>query len=145
MKRVLYLCSTTALTVAFVMTASADQAQKSVWDGVYTDEQAKRGEALYQKYCAECHAESLTGQEQAPPLIGVSFASSWEGTPLSELFERMRTSMPEDNPGSLSRQENADVLAHMLKVGQFPAGSTPLSGDATLLSTIRYDSSRRTP
>jgi cytochrome c len=133
------------LIVTLFASAGASQLRKSVWDGVYTEEQAKRGEALYMKFCASCHAEGLTGQEQAPALLGVAFASTWEGTPLSELLERMRTSMPEDNPGSLSRQENADILAHMLKAAQFPVGPTPLSADPMVLGQIRYDSSRKTP
>jgi mono/diheme cytochrome c family protein len=120
----------------------SSQSPKSVWDGVYTDEQATRGEALYRTHCAECHAESLTGQEQAPALLGISFSSTWEGTPLSDLFERMRTSMPEDQPGTLSRQQNADILAHMLRTAEFPAGATPLSGDARLLERIRYTTAR---
>ncbi len=142
MKSLLW-CATAALFSAMTWTLTGAQAQKSVWQGVYTEEQAKRGEALYVTYCAECHGEGLTGQEQAPALIGIAFASTWEGTPLSELFERMRTSMPEDDPGSLSRQQNADILAHMLRVGQFPAGASPLSGEVAQLALIRYESSRK--
>ena len=135
----------TAFAASFLSLTMAGQASKSVWDGVYTDEQAKRGEALYRTHCAECHSDTLTGQEQAPALTGVSFAATWEGTKLSDLFEQMRTSMPEKNPGSLSRQQNADILAHMLKIGQFPAGQTPLPADLAALEQIRYDSHRRTP
>lgn len=133
------------LAVSVLSIAMSGQGPKSVWDGVYTDEQAKRGEALYMTHCAECHADGLTGQEQAPALTGVSFAATWEGAKLSDLLEQMRTSMPEKNPGSLSRQQNADILAHMLKVGQFPAGKTPLPADTTALEQIRYDSYRKTP
>jgi mono/diheme cytochrome c family protein len=118
------------------------QSPRTVWDGVYTDEQATRGEALYRTHCAECHAEALTGQEQTPALLGVSFNSTWEGAPLSDLFERMRTSMPEDQPGTLSRQQNADILAHMLRTAEFPSGGTPLSGDARLLARILYTTLR---
>jgi len=113
--------------------------QRSVWSGVYTDEQAKRGAALYKANCATCHLESLRGAESAPPLVGITFASAWEGAPLSDLFERMRSSMPSDAPGSLSRQQNADILAYMLHVAEIPAGPTPLSGETRALEQIRYD------
>jgi mono/diheme cytochrome c family protein len=113
--------------------------QRSVWSGVYTEEQAKRGEVLYKANCATCHLESLRGAESAPPLVGITFASSWEGAPLSDLFERMRSSMPSDAPGSLSRSQNADILAYMLHVAEFPAGTTALTGETRALEQIRYD------
>ena len=145
MKPLPRLALAAALAVSVLSITMAGQSQKSVWDGVFTDEQAKRGEALYKTHCAECHSDALTGQEQAPALTGVSFAATWEGTKLSELFEQMRTSMPEKNPGSLSRQQNADILAHILKVGQFPAGKTPLPTDMMTLEQIRYDSYKKAP
>src|SRR5215213_1229997 len=100
----------------------AAQATKSQWDKVYTEEQAKRGEALYAQYCAACHGPDLTGGEMAPGLTGGEFSSNWNDLSLGDLFERMRISMPQNNPGSLSRQQNADILAAMLKKGSYPAG-----------------------
>lgn len=123
----------------------AQAAQRSVWSGVYTDEQAKRGEALYKSHCSNCHLDSLRGAESAPPLVGIAFASSWEGAPLSDLFERIRTSMPSDAPGSLSRQQNADILAYMLHVAEVPTGPTALTGDTRALEQIRYDTYKPGP
>src|SRR5205807_9097952 len=62
----------------------------SVWDGVYTDEQARRGEPLYHLRCAQCHGDKLTGGESAPPLTGGQFLSNWNGLTLDVLFERIR-------------------------------------------------------
>jgi mono/diheme cytochrome c family protein len=132
------LAVTSALMMGVVL-VRAQATQRSVWAGVYTDEQAKRGEALYRAHCANCHLDSLRGAESAPPLVGITFASAWEGAPLSDLFERMRTSMPSDAPGSLSRQQNADILAYMLHVAELPTGSVPLSGETRALEQIRYD------
>src|SRR5688572_20321937 len=114
------------------------QGQKTTWDKVYTAEQAARGEKLYADNCASCHGESLGGVEMAPPLAGDTFSSNWEGVALSDLFERMRTSMPQNKPGSLSRAQNADILAHMLKVSGFPAGDVPLDGQAGALTQIKF-------
>jgi len=118
--------------------SSSGQQAKTIWDGVYTAEQADRGAALYTEHCARCHGEALGGVESAPALTGDTFNGNWEGVALSDLFERMRSSMPQDKPGSLSRAQNADVLAHMLKTGGFPAGSTPIDPQAGALSQIRF-------
>jgi S-disulfanyl-L-cysteine oxidoreductase SoxD len=122
------------LVMAVVVTA---QAQKTVWDGVFTEEQAKRGADVYAEKCAMCHGDSLGGVESAPPLTGPAFYANWEGESLNALFERIRMSMPLDNPGSLSRAQNADVVAHMLSVGGYPAGSSALEGQAGVLSAIK--------
>src|SRR5262245_30223530 len=74
---------------------------KSVWDGVYTSEQAKRGEALYAQSCAACHGNALEGGEMAPPLAGGAFNANWNGLTMGDLSERVRISMPQNNPGSL--------------------------------------------
>ena len=127
----------TVVLVAGLSIASA-QGQKTTWDKVYTTEQAARGEKLYADNCASCHGDTLGGVEMAPPLAGDVFNSSWEGVALNDLFERMRISMPQNKPGSLSRAQNADILAHMLKVGNFPAGDVPLDGQASALAQIKF-------
>jgi mono/diheme cytochrome c family protein len=112
------------------------QQSKTLWDGIYTDEQAARGETLYAERCAKCHGDTLGGQESAPALTGTTFYSNWEGEMLEPLFDRLRTTMPQDKPGSLSRSQNADILAHMLKAGGYPAGATPLNGQAGAMASI---------
>src|SRR6266481_510821 len=86
---------------------------RSVRDGVYTEEQAKRGERLYGEECSHCHGPALDGGESAP-LIGSAFAESWKGTTLADLFERIKMSMPQDDPGRLSPQQAADAIAYIL-------------------------------
>ncbi len=130
----------TALCVAALSTvALAAQAARTVWDGIYSDEQAERGRVLYADRCARCHGDGLTGIEAAPALSGTAFYSNWEGETLEALFDRIRMSMPQDKPGSLSRPQNADILAHILKVGGYPAGPATLDGQPGALArtTIR--------
>lgn len=125
-------------SVLLVLTMlSSAQEQKTIWDGVYTEEQAKRGADVYAQKCAMCHGDGLGGVESAPALTGPAFYGNWEGEALDALFERMRMSMPQDSPGSLSRAQNADILAHMLNVGGYPAGTTPLDGQAGALTGIK--------
>lgn len=116
--------------------ALAAQTPRTVWDGVYTEEQATRGETLYGERCARCHGDTLGGVEAAPALTGTTFYSNWEGEPLESLFDRIRTTMPQDKPGSLSRAQNADILAHMLRAGGYPAGPMPLEGQAGALAAV---------
>jgi len=122
--------------------AAIAQTTRTVWDGVYTEDQAKRGEAFYGKECASCHGGELTGGESAPPLSGDSFFGNWNGLTLGDLFERMRVSMPQNAPGSLSRQENVDILAFILKVNQFPAGKAELDRQTEILKQIKFDSTK---
>jgi mono/diheme cytochrome c family protein len=114
----------------------AAQSPRTVWDGIYTDEQAARGETLYAERCGKCHGDTLGGVEAAPALTGTTFYANWEGEALEALFNRLRTTMPLDQPGSLSRAQNADILAHMLKAGGYPAGAAPLDGAAGALSQV---------
>jgi len=116
-------------------------AQRSVWDGVYTDEQAKRGEGLYQKKCASCHGDKLTGGA-APPLAGDWFLSNWNGLTLDFLFERIRVTMPSASPSQVSLPAKADILAYMLSVNKFPSGKIELQYKAELMKDILIEHNR---
>jgi mono/diheme cytochrome c family protein len=117
-------------------TQVASQPTRTSNDAVFTAEQAKRGEILYQFICASCHGGTLTGIEAAPPLAGATFSASWTGAALGDLFERIRVSMPQNKPGSLGRQQAADVVAYILSFNKAPAGQTELPGDAEALKSI---------
>ena len=78
-------------------------------DGVYSDTQARRGQALYKDRCAACHGATLAGGN-APPLAGDAFIAIWGG-PLSDLVDKIQNTMPQDDPGKLTRQQSADIVA----------------------------------
>jgi len=124
--------------VAAATAVLSGQEPRSVWDGVYTAEQAKRGEALYGQHCAACHGATLLGAEAAPALTGFEFGGNWNGLTLGDLYERIRTSMPSDDPGKVTGQQKVDIIAYMLRVGAFPAGTTELPRDQPLLTQIKY-------
>ena len=127
---------------AVLMLNSSVHAQppsKSIWDGIYTEEQATRGKGLYSQECASCHGGELTGGEMAPPLAGGEFLAGWDGLTVGDLFERIRISMPQNNPGSLSGQQNADILAFMFGASKFPAGTTEMPKEAGILKQIKFE------
>lgn len=109
----------------------------SVWDGVYTEAQATRGEAIYYQRCGACHGSQLEGGDMTPPLVGGVFTSTWNDLPLSDLFERIRITMPLDRPSTLSRQQTADVLSFLLKSNKWPAGQAELPRELEPLKDIQ--------
>ena len=116
-----------------------------MWDGVFTSEQSKRGQAAYNTQCASCHGDTLGGGESAPPLVGTEFLSNWSGLTVGDLFERTRSSMPQNKPGSLSREANADILSYILSANQFPTGKTELAHATEVLKEIRIEAVKPDP
>ena len=92
------------------MVLSLETADPSVWDGVYTAEQTRRGETAYLQTCASCHGTALEGGDMTPPLVGGAFTSNWNDLTVGDLFDRIRTTMPLDNPGRLSRTQTAGKI-----------------------------------
>jgi mono/diheme cytochrome c family protein len=121
----------------------AQSAASSVWDGVFTEEQVKRGAAAYQRDCSNCHGAALEGGDMTPPLVGGGFTSNWNDLTLGDLFDRIRLTMPLDSPGKLSRQQNVDVIAFILKTNAWPTGTTELAPDVGALKQIKVEAAKR--
>jgi alcohol dehydrogenase (cytochrome c) len=105
---------------------------------LFTEAQAKAGEAVYAKACAGCHGANLTGGS-APPLAGPAFARSW-GDPritLDDLFFIIRTTMPPNNVAALSPADRAAVFAHMLRTNGYAPGSVALTSESPQLRSER--------
>ncbi len=120
----------------------ADKSASSVWDGVFTKDQAKRGEGLYAQHCSSCHGPDLLGNDEAAPLTGSAFISNWDGPSVGDLAERVRISMPPNNVGKLSRQQISDVLSYVLSVNSFPFGKAELDPKAEFLKQIRIEGTK---
>jgi mono/diheme cytochrome c family protein len=129
----------TASVVALGSAIAQTPPSASVWDGVYTEEQVSRGEALYQKECLSCHGPTLEGGEMAPGLADGAFKANWNGLTMGDLYDRIHESMPPDDPGRLSRQETADVLSRVLSANGFPSGEKELPGRPEMLRLILFD------
>lgn len=133
------------LTVASVLSAVAQDAQATVWDGIYTAAQADRGALVYKKDCASCHGDGLTGVDEAPGLVGTTFLSNWNTQTVNDLVDLTRKSMPKDNENTLTRQQYIDVTAFVLRANGFPAGQVELPPGALRLGQIRIDAFRASP
>lgn len=127
------------VTVLGLAGIALSQNQRSVWDGVYSSEQARRGQARYNELCGSCHGDTLAGGESAPPLAGGEFLANWNTLTMGDLFDRTRSTMPQNKPGSLSREIGADIMAYILSANQFPAGKEALPQASEALKEIRIE------
>ena len=132
--------------LACVSTGAGAQAVKpvSVWSGVYTAAQNKRGEELHAAVCVMCHGPRLNGagQPEMPPSPAIAretFLRKWTGGNVAALFVYVRYKMPPDSPGTLTDQQSIDAIAHMFAVSGMPAGEKELPPDPKALTSIVID------
>ena len=111
----------------------------SIWNGVYTGEQAARGSTVFKETCAPCHGENLTGAD-GPALKGELFTIMWEGKTLDRLFQRLRRMPPRRTP--LEVEAYRDILAFILQENGYPAGERELSTDDSTLEQIALAAKR---
>lgn len=121
---------------------TAERGTRSISDGVFTAEQARRGRAAYTGPCDRCHGFKLDGAPDdpdmlpAPPVAGPKFLRKWNGRTLAALFDYVRLTMPTNNPGYLSGAEVADIVAYMLSVSGMPAGEDVLAPEPEALAGV---------
>ena len=128
------------IIVQALILASAQS--KTTLDGIYSEAQAKRGEQIYKETCASCHGDDLSGDGQAPPLVGNDFNADWKDLTMGDLYDRTHQSMPADKPGSLTPAQTADVIAYLLQKGNYPAGEAELPADAAALKAMKFVSAK---
>jgi mono/diheme cytochrome c family protein len=148
------LIATSAAAFLFVTSISIaaqapTQTSRTVQDGVFSDAQATRGQALYGQRCAGCHGPALAGA-QGPPLAGEAFVNTFRMEPLSALFIKIRYKMPPTPPGAtpgtpLTSEQAADLVAHVLKSNGFPAGKTDFASSDAVNSEIGWPAAATPP
>jgi mono/diheme cytochrome c family protein len=127
------------LAVLISLAAFTQSKTQSILDGVFTVEQATRGQRLYAEACTSCHRDDLSGNEDgAPPLRGDAFLGRWRDRWLSEFSFVLTETMPQDAPGSLTPKQYADIISFILKNNGAPAGRMELPEDAESLGRIRF-------
>ena len=142
-----FRCALTLGVVAFAIAAAAQEAaaRRSVWDGVYTDDQARRGESQYGRNCEMCHGADLSGNpvDEIPALAWDAFLMHWNDKTIKDLFDSIRRSMPQDKPGSLNARAYVDVIAYMLRVNKFPSGSREIGLNPDALAQIVIERAKK--
>lgn len=122
--------------------ATGSTTARSVWEGVYTEEQAKRGADAYLNNCAECHSQELAGDGFAPALSGADFMNAWNGLTVGDLYDRIRISMPPGKENSVSSQGKIDIVAYILQFNKFPAGTTELAPQLEVAKQIKFEATK---
>lgn len=136
------LCALAILPVVADAEESGQSAADSIWSGIYTEAQARRGESAYAEPCGKCHGRGLDGAPDdpdmfpSPPLAGPKFLREWDQRTLLALFEYSKTTMPANNPGYFSDRELVDVIAYQLAVSGVPAGERELAPDPAALNAL---------
>jgi hypothetical protein len=110
---------------------AATVAERVVTSGVFSQKQAERGEGSYKTVCQACHAKT--------EYTGDKFKTQWVSKTAYDVFNQIRTTMPDDNPGSLERQEYVDLVAYIFSLNAYPAGEAELPGDDDGLKKVRID------
>jgi len=106
--------------------------------GVYSAAQADEGAQVYARQCAMCHGTRLEGTVETPALVG-KFVANWADRPLSDLFDYLARAMPQGRPGTLAAQDNARLVAFILRANGAPPGDAVLPADAAVLRRITFD------
>jgi mono/diheme cytochrome c family protein len=128
------------LALALVLAAGAQTPPpaRTVWDGIYTTEQAARGEQSYKESCARCHGGKLEGT-QGNGLQGNDFMERWREDSMGSLFEFVSENMPPLRRGVgrplIGIPTYIDIIAFVLSKNDFPAGPNPLTPEG--LDAIR--------
>jgi mono/diheme cytochrome c family protein len=115
-------------SVGIAQQHAPDGAPRSLRDGVYSARQVRRGAGIFENVCSPCHQREQFAES--------GLIDAWTGASVAELFDFVRSSMPEDSPGRLKPSEYADVLAFIFSANGLPAGEAEMSSDAELLQQI---------
>ncbi len=109
----------------------------TIWTGVFSDIQSRRGEKVASIYCSGCHGPDLEGGDSGPKLVGSVFLETWSDKTIGDLFEFIRTEMPADAPNSLSPQNTTFLIAYILELNKVPSSTRELAFDRAELNRIR--------
>ena len=125
------------LGASYATVRAQQSAPASVLAGVFTAEQAKLGEMVYNDACSPCHGPMLAGGDLAPPLAGNDFIAGWKDMTVGDLLDKIEMTMPSNAPGSLMPMQYASVLAYVLNYNKYPAGPMKLPSDPAPLKAVK--------
>lgn len=104
--------------------------------GVFSTDQARHGQSIFEQRCGACHGSDLEGGQEAPPLKGDPFWSEWDQQTARALYSRIISTMPPDSPGTLDEKDVIDIVAFIVHQNGVPPGSKAVQS-ANELNTIK--------
>ena len=131
-------CAAAVLVAAVALgpPAAGQESRRTIWDGVFSDAQAARGQQAYRQSCAKCHAEDLLGTGNAPALVGEPFLGRFDRATADDVVQTIRQTMPQEAPDSLGAAAYVDIVAHLFKANGSPAGAADLPADRATLKQV---------
>jgi mono/diheme cytochrome c family protein len=126
------------LVAAAILGPSAEgqESRRTIWDGVFSEAQAMRGQQGYRQSCAKCHAEDLLGTGNAPALAGEPFLGRFDRASVDDVLQTVRQTMPQEAPDSLGSAAYVDIVAYLFKANGSPAGVADLPVDRGVLKQV---------
>ena len=131
------------ILIPLLFAHAAQGAQPSAARGIYTEQQAVAGKALYETHCAGCHGASLmNGPRTSSSLVGTEFiekwgakppqsgSAQWTGLKADALLASMIKTMPPGTKKPVSASEQLSILTYILQRNGFPAGSVALTANS---------------
>ncbi len=136
------------MAIAVFAGITAVRAQtRTIWDGVYSEAQARRGAAVYNSECSYCHRDDLSGgffdggAGQAPALagpraFGSSFGERWNDMTVGEMVAAIASTMPQQKPATLTLQQYVDVVSYLFSKNGVSSGPMDLPTDVSVLGAV---------
>ena len=115
----------------FAQDTAVAKSERSVMSGVMTSEQVARGRAGHRTNCGSCHG--------AEAYSGAAFETAWKGRTVFDLYDLIKSTMPNDNPGQLPITDYVDIIAYILNLNGYPQGEAELPADESELKKIMID------
>jgi mono/diheme cytochrome c family protein len=131
-----YLAAAVWLCALLSPELPAQAQRRTIWDGVFTEAQAARGQDGYLEACARCHADDLLGVDDAPPLLGEPFLGRFNRLTADDVVQTIRRTMPQDAPDSLGSSAYVDLVSYLFKANGSPAGAVELPTDRSALQQV---------
>ena len=134
------VCAVAAVTAGSVLAmpvaAARQESRRTIWDGVFSEAQAVRGQRAYVQACAKCHAEDLLGSGNAPALVGEPFLGRFDRSTADDVVQTIRLTMPQEAPDSLGTQTYVDIVGYLLKANGGAVGPADLSSERAALKQV---------
>jgi mono/diheme cytochrome c family protein len=130
------LAAAAAVAWGIVASTAAQTPSVTIWDGVFSEAQASRGQRAYGESCGSCHAEDLLGTSNAPPLVGEPFLGRFNRSTLDDVVQTIARTMPQEAPNSLATTAYVDIVSYLLKANGSPAGAAELPAERQKLQQV---------